>query len=409
VLFTHFTGRPALTIRLIGLALVSWTVLRAKHHPPGDSGRGLVISVALALCVAAWLMWARRPVSDRGITAEVWVLAAAGGVLCGASPNSAASTFVFVAVVSAGVRVELPRAFIVVGVGILALALSVLIYGGSALGLLAYSLGFAAATLAGANARQAAAKAEQAELLLAQTQRSHEEQLRAARLEESTRIAREIHDVLAHALAGLTIQLEATSALVEQGADRATIKARLDRAHALARQGLRETRRAVGALRSEPIAAQAGVEALVEEYRATGGAAELTIDGDPARLAGPVGEAVLRVVQEALTNVHKHAPGASVLVTLHAGDLDDRDVVVVVDDQPNGTARPRSPLAATGGGYGVRGMRERAQALGGTLTAGARAGGWRVELRVPAPPGLPSPPPEAPRVGRAWSGRWGSE
>ena len=153
--------------------------------------------------------------------------------------------------------------FIVVGVGILALAVAVLVYDGSALGLLAYSLGFAAATLAGANARQAAVRAEQAELLLAQTQRSHEEQLRAARLEESTRIAREIHDVLAHALAGLTIQLEATSALVDQGADPVTIKARLDRAHALAREGLRETRRAVGALRGEPIAAQAGIEALV--------------------------------------------------------------------------------------------------------------------------------------------------
>jgi signal transduction histidine kinase len=303
---------------------------------------------------------------------------------------------VFVAVVAAGVRAELSRAFIVVGVGILALALSVLVYDGGALGLLAYSLGFAAATLAGANARQAAAKAEQAELLLAQTQRSHEEQLRAARLQESTRIAREIHDVLAHALAGLTIQLEATSALVDQGADPATIKTRLDHAHALARQGLRETRRAVGALRSEPIAAQAGIEALVEEYRAADGVAELTIDGDLGRLAGPVGEAVLRVVQEALTNVRKHAPGASVSVALHAGDLAEPDVVLVVDDHPNGIARGPSPLAATGGGYGVQGMRERAQALGGTLTAGARGDGWRVELRVPVLAGSAGPAQEAP-------------
>jgi signal transduction histidine kinase len=309
VIFTHLTGRAALTVRLIGLALISWTVFRASHHAPSASGRGLVISVTFALCVVAWLAWMSRPVPDRGITPEVWVLAAAGGILCGASPGSAASAFVFVAVVAAGLRAELSRAFLVVGVGILALALSVLVYDGSALGLLAYSLGFAAATLAGANARQAAAKTEQAELLLAQSQRSHEEQLRAARLQESTRIAREIHDVLAHALAGLTIQLEATSALVDQGADPAAIKARLDRAHALAHEGLRETRRAVGALRSEPIAAQAGIEALVEEYRAADGAAELTIDGDPGRLAGPVGEAVLRVVQESLTNVRKHAPG----------------------------------------------------------------------------------------------------
>ena len=383
MILSQFTGRPALAIRLIGLVLISWTVLNANHHAPGGSGRGLVISVTFVLCVVACLVWMSRPVPDQGITLEVWVLAAAGGVLCGASPNSAASAFVFVAVVAAGVRAELPRAFIVVGVGIVALAMSAVVYDGSALGLLAYSLAFAVAALAGANARQAAVKAEQAELLVAQTQRSHEEQLRAARLEESTRIAREIHDVLAHTLAGLTIQLEATSALVDRGADRATVKARLDRAHALAREGLRETRRAVGALRSEPIAVRAGIEALLEEYRAADRPAELTIDGDPGRLAGPVGETVLRVVQESITNVRKHAPGARVSVTLHAGDIADPDVVLVVDDYLPGTARAPSPLATTGGGYGVQGMRERAQALGGTLTAGARRDGWRVELRVP--------------------------
>jgi signal transduction histidine kinase len=370
-------------IRLIGLALITWTVLTANHHAAGPSGRGLLVSVLFASCVVAWVVWMRRPVPDRGITPEVWVLAVAGGVLCGASPSSAASAFVFVAVVAAGVRAELSRAFIVVGVGILALAVSVLVYDDSALGLLAYSLGFAAATLGGANVRQAAARAEQAELLLAQTQRSHEEQLRAARLQESTRIAREIHDVLAHALAGLTIQLEATSALVEQGADSAIIKARLDRAHALAREGLRETRSAVGALRGERVATHAGIEALVEEYRVGDGTVALTVDGDPGRLAGPVGDAVLRVAQESLTNVRKHAPGASVSVALHAGELADHDVVLVVDDHPTAPARRPSSLAAAGGGYGVQGMRERAQNLGGTLTAGVHGDGWRVKLRVP--------------------------
>lgn len=384
MILNHLTGRTALTIRLVGLGLISWTVLKASHHAPGGSGRGLVISAMFALCVVAWLMWTTHPASDRGIAPELWVLAAAGGGLCGASPSSAASAFVFIAVVAAGIRAELSRAFIVVGVGTLALAISILLYDGSGLGLLAYTLGFAAATLGGSNSRQTAAKAEQAELLLAQTQRSHEEQLRAARLEESTRIARDIHDLLAHALAGLTLQLEATSSLVDQGADRATIKARLDRAHALARDGLRETRRAVGALRGEPVAARAEIEALVNEYRAAGGAAELSFEGDPGRLAGPVGGAVLRVAQEALTNVRKHAPGASVSVVLHAGENTDPDVVLIVEDHLSGTSPAPSPLATTGGGYGVLGMRERAQALGGSLTAGARGDGWRVELRVPA-------------------------
>jgi signal transduction histidine kinase len=117
---------------------------------------------------------------------------------------------VFVAIVAAGVRVELARAVWVAVVGTVALAIGDIIYSNVGLGLLAYTLGFAASILAASTSRQAAERAEQAELLLAQTQRSHEEQVRAAGLEESARIAREIHDVLAHALAGLTIQLEAT-------------------------------------------------------------------------------------------------------------------------------------------------------------------------------------------------------
>jgi signal transduction histidine kinase len=190
-------------------------------------------------------------------------------VVVGASPDSAASAFVFVAVIAAGTRVELAQALPVVALGALGLGVSVLIYNGSALGLLAYTLGFAAALLAASNSRQSVVRADQAELLLAQTQRSHEEQLRAARLEESTRIAREIHDVLAHTLASLTIQLEATGSLLGQGADRDTVLARVRRAHQLAREGLQETRRAVGALRGDTIPAPAGIEALVAEYRAT--------------------------------------------------------------------------------------------------------------------------------------------
>jgi len=388
MLLDSLDRRIATVIRLAGLALIAWTVSTAGHHRPGSSGRGLVISLLFAASVVAWLAWTIRPSRDRGLTPELYVLAVAGGALVGASPASGASVFVFVGVVVAGVRAELARALPVVAVGTLAVAVSFLVYDDSALGLLAYTLGFLAALLAASGRRQSMVRAEQAELLLAQTQRSHEEQLRAARLEESTRIAREIHDVLAHALAGLTIQLEATSALLEQDADRDTVLARVQRAHELAREGLQETRRAVGALRGEPVSAPAGIAALVDEYRAsTDAPAELTIDGDPARLAGPTGQAVLRVVQEALTNVRKHAPGADVSVAVHAGESPADDVVLLVDDRPSnaGAAPILDALAASGGGYGLHGMRERAQLLGGTLTAGAAADGWHVELRLPPP------------------------
>jgi signal transduction histidine kinase len=390
LLLQRLDRRTATLIRLAGLALITWTVIKASRDPAGTTGRGLLVSLLLAAAAASWLAWTLRPGLERGVTPELYVQAVAGGLLVGACPGSAASAFVFIAVVIAGLRVDLARAVPVAAAGTLAVAVSVIVYDGSALGLLAYALGFAVVLLAASNSRQSRVRAEQAELLLAQTQRSQEEQLRAARLEESTRIAREIHDVLAHALAGLTIQLEATSALLANGADRDTILARIQRAHELAREGLRETRRAVGALRGDPVAsAPAGIEALVADYRTTNdhAAIDLEIDGDQGRLAGPTGEAVLRTVQEALTNVRKHAPGADVRVAVHAGERPGEEVVVVVDDHcGERDAGPANALAATGGGYGLRGMDERARALGGTLRAGADGDGWRVELRLPPPP-----------------------
>jgi signal transduction histidine kinase len=320
-------------------------------------------------------------------------MSGAGGLLCAASPDSAASAFVFIAIAAAGIPVDLHQAPWILILGAGALAVGDVIYGNVGVGLLAYTLGFVATALAASNSRQSIERAEQAELLLAQTQRSHEEQLRTARLEESTRIAREIHDVLAHALAGLTIQLEATTALIEQGADRDAVLVRVRRAHELAREGLRETRLAVGALRGDTVSAPAAVEALVGEYRTGAEApAELTIDGNRDRLAGPTGHAVLRVVQEALTNVRKHAPGAAVRVAVNAGTQPDQDIVVVIEDRP--TAPSLAPvsesLAASGGGYGLEGMRERARGLGGSVSAGATATGWRVELRLPPPNAEPS-------------------
>ncbi|MGH2858542.1 MAG: sensor histidine kinase, partial [Solirubrobacteraceae bacterium] len=357
-----------------------------SSYGPSTGGRGLVIAILLAACVLAFLAWTARPLDVQGVTIDLWAMALAGGFLAGAAPDTAASAFVFVAAVAAVVRVPLARALPVAAVGALTLAGSVLIYGGGTLGVLAYALGFTAAALGGSNARQSVARADQAEVLLAQTQRSHEEQLRAARLEESTRLAREIHDVLAHTLAGLTIQLEATGSLIEQGADPAVVLERVRRAHELAREGLRETRLAVGTLRGDPVAAPSGIEALVAEYRdASDAPARLALDVDPGLLAGPTGQAALRVVQEALTNVRKHAPGAAVSVSVSAGEEPLDGVVVRVENlaAPGEVAGGVGELAAAGGGYGLRGMRERAQALGGTLNAGPADDGWRVELRLP--------------------------
>jgi signal transduction histidine kinase len=394
LLLSRLDKRVAASIRLIGFALISWTVFADKHHPAAG-GRGLVVAVAYGVCAICWLFWLWRALREPGNVYESgsgvdnYLMAIGGGVLLGAAPSSAASAIVFVAAVAAGLRQPLGRAMIVTASGVLALAVTDLIYGNSPLGLLAYSLGFAAATLAASNARQSRMRAEQAELLLAQTQRSHEEQLRTTRLEESTRIAREIHDVLAHSLAGLAIQLEATSALIEHGADRAQVLERVRHAHALAREGLNETRRAVGALRDDGSSARsafAGIEALISEYRSNSHAeVTLSIDGDATRLAGETGQTLLRIVQESLTNVRKHAAGAAVSIRLHGGLDATEPIELSIENGPGADDVPRTDLSGTGGGYGLRGMRERAQELGGTLEAGpTELGGWRVRLHVPA-------------------------
>ncbi|MDQ8044378.1 MAG: sensor histidine kinase, partial [Solirubrobacteraceae bacterium] len=231
---------------------------------------------------------------------------------------------------------------------------------------------------------------DEAELLVAQVQRSREEQLRAAALDERSRIAREIHDVLAHSLAGLTIDLEATRMLIEQGADDTKVLARVDRAHALAREGLRETRRAIEALRGDAASVGQQLDALVTEFRnGTGTTADLQTTGDLVDLPADVGLAVVRVTQEALTNARKHAPGAAVTVTVHrtADAVDLRIESARPAARPGGDDLPRptggSDLASTGGGYGLRGMRERAEILGGRLDAGPSDTGWTVDLRLP--------------------------
>ncbi|MGH2908316.1 MAG: hypothetical protein ACRDK8_03340, partial [Solirubrobacteraceae bacterium] len=174
MIFLSLDRRVSILARLAGLVLVTWSVVGAAEDPAGTSGRGLVVTILLALCVLGALGWTARRDLDSPPGPEVPVLAIAGGVLVGASPSTAASAFVFVAIVSAGIRVGLVRAMQVAAAGALALAVAVLIWDGGALGLVAYALGFAASGLGASNVRQLRQQAEQAELLLAQTQRSHE-------------------------------------------------------------------------------------------------------------------------------------------------------------------------------------------------------------------------------------------
>jgi signal transduction histidine kinase len=382
MLLGSLSYRNATLIRLIGLGLISWAVI-ASDPAPATGGRGLVVLIGFVVGFGAWLVWTFWSCRLERITPDLYVLAACGGVVAAASPESAGSAFTFVAVTAAAARTGLPNGLLVAALGAAVLGGCAIIYDHSALGVLAYTIGFAAAALAGSNIRQTQLRIEQTQLLLAQTQRSHEEQLRAARLEESTRIARDIHDVLAHSLAALAIQLEATDALLAQGAENEVIRERVRRAHALALEGLNDTRRAVGALRGDRlVAAGEAVGQLVEAYD---GPIDYVEKGELGRLSDAGAETLIRAVQEALTNVRKHAPGAHVDVRVEVGDDELR---LLITDRPmapvaEATDATALGLVAAGGGYGLTGMRERAAQMGGTLAVGPRDGGWRVDLRLP--------------------------
>ncbi|POX48483.1 sensor histidine kinase [Streptomyces sp. Ru72] len=208
--------------------------------------------------------------------------------------------------------------------------------------------------------------------LLAQERAARAAEAESAALAERTRIAREIHDVLAHSLSAQLVHLEAARLLIEAGAERETILERVVAARGMARDGLAETRQALSALRGE----MSPLEDFLSELVSASDGADITFSGERRPLPAEASQAVRRVAQEALTNVRKHAPGAKVRLRLeyaeHQVTLDVRDS----GGSPGG-------LAGSGAGYGLLGMRERAELLGGSLQAGPGEEGFVVTLKVP--------------------------
>ncbi|MCH0538316.1 sensor histidine kinase [Streptomyces sp. MUM 203J] len=227
-----------------------------------------------------------------------------------------------------------------------------------------------------------------------------EQRAQLARTEERTRIAREMHDVVAHRVSLMVVHAAALQAVVVKEPDKAVKNAAL--VGEMGRQALTELREMLGVLRSEtpasapravaaapaaPAAAPVdegpgldGVADLVEQSRAAGTAVELAVMGETRSYAPDVEQTAYRVVQEALTNVHKHAPGAEVVVRLaHRED----EVAMQVENGPSDAGAADAGLPS--GGNGLVGMRERVAGLGGVFVAGPTdAGGFRVSAVLPA-------------------------
>ena len=195
---------------------------------------------------------------------------------------------------------------------------------------------------------------------------------------ERQRIAREVHDVIAHSLTVTMLHLTAARLAVGRGDNTAATEA-LEEAEKAGRTSLNEIRHTVGLLRADgapdstPQPTAVDVPVLVDGYRAAGLDVSLDLQGDLATIAPAAGLALYRIVQESLTNAGRHAPGARTVVHVDAGPPLTIDVLT-----DGGT------LGATNGnGMGLTGMAERAAALGGVFEAGQSGSGWRVAATLP--------------------------
>jgi signal transduction histidine kinase len=242
----------------------------------------------------------------------------------------------------------------------------------------------------------------------AEAARTREEEARRRASEERLRIARELHDVLAHSISMINIQAGVGLELMESRPEQARIA--LSTIKQASKDALTEVRSVLGMLRQTdeelprtPTAGLSRLDELVTRSAAAGLTVRTEVGGDPRPLAAGVDLAAYRIVQEALTNVSRHSGATTATVRIGYGD---DAVTVQVEDPGGGAGHPAAPdrpggtggrdggsgggsRGGSGGGNGIPGMRERVAALGGELEAGPRpGGGFRVWARLPAlPPG----------------------
>jgi signal transduction histidine kinase len=241
-------------------------------------------------------------------------------------------------------------------------------------------LAFAIAWLVGRDLRRRRQRVSDLEDQAQRLEREREEKAQLAVAEERGRIARELHDVIAHGVSVIVAQARAGPHLVDEPERVASAFRAIESS---GRDALVELRRLLGILRSEDeqlaIGPQPGLDSLqslIEQVRASGLPVRLRVEGRPAHLPAGVDLSAYRIVQEALTNVVKHASATSAEVVLCFGaralELD------VLDDGLGAAA------SVNGGGHGLIGMRERVALYGGTIETGPRiGGGFAVHARLP--------------------------
>jgi signal transduction histidine kinase len=371
----------------VGRALIVIVALTtASSHPGlGLHGASAALSAALAVYVLGVLLWMTNRFIERGLAAQIALMlaiAAAGIAIEALQPHGASDLAAGAVVWMAVARLPL-RTAIYVGVLVtVALGVTDALSGLSAGSILATTLLCALLGLTSHFVKQSRENQDRTELLLAELQDARDDLARAAANEERSRIASELHDVLAHALSGAAIQLQGAKLLAERQAAEPQLRGAIERASELVKEGLGDARRAVGALRGEGLPTVEQLERLLESFREDMNVnATLQIEGSARPLSPEASLALYRGAQEALTNVARYAPGARTSVVLR---YDTGNTVLSIEDHD--TAQVHDPVGLTGfgGGRGLDGMRERVERAGGRMQAGPTGEGWRVQLEIPA-------------------------
>ncbi|HEY4267039.1 MAG TPA: histidine kinase [Galbitalea sp.] len=329
-----------------------------------------------AASVLAWVALIALPRRTGPLVLGIFaVMVLAGGLASTATDGvSVASVAVAIISLSRDPRFALSTTILYSALGVATVLLGLFVHAASPLAVLSMEGGVVISFLAGQSRRQ---------FLVAEQQRmfTNEEHARAALLAERQHIAHDIHDVLAHSLGGLVIQLDAVDALLEAG-DTEAAAARVRASRRLAADGLSEARRAVAALRDGPVSRPrtldadelvAGLQKLFAAHRELGGTVDFAEHGARRPVNSSLAAALRRAVQEGMTNARKHAPGQPVTASL---DWGVGDVALRLENPVGNVSANRS-----GGGNGLVGMRSRFAALpGGVATAAVEAGSFVVRV-----------------------------
>ena len=245
----------------------------------------------------------------------------------------------------------------------------------------------AAAWTLGEGVRQRRVHAAELEDRAARLEREREEKARQAVIQERLRIARELHDVVAHSLSVIGVQAGAARLVLDADPDPTGVREAVAAIEATANQAMAEMRRALGILRATepsgvalaPLPGLGQLPALRDQLRSAGLSVDLTVTGEPRPVATSIDLSLYRIVQEALTNALKHARATRAEVVVGYGA---HDITVEVSDDGRGPP----PSAARSQGAGTIGMRERVALFSGELQVGPRAqGGYAVRVCLPIP------------------------